>query len=217
MIRRYFEAKKLRPQKIVSTMLDLRGRQIRVCHMPAQGVKLEQGKIIRLAFQTSSHPKLSSNELLFIDSPALHQALRGGDRITFVEGKLDAQVLEVKENHDIQVVLQDSGVIHDHCMMRIPGIRLQELPSLQTADKQDIMNIAVKHKFDFVSVPGTISAKDLQEVRKCLGDAKVSVLTTVDSLEALHQFQGTLAYADGVVIVRSELGHELEPEKLVVA
>lgn len=77
-------------------------------------------------------------------------------------------------------------MLHDHGAMRIPGIRLQELPFLQLADKWDIKNIAVKHKFDFVSVPGTVSAKDLQEIRKCIGDAKISVLATVDSLEALH-------------------------------
>ena len=43
------------------------------------------------------------------------------------------------------------------------------------------------------------------------------MLAKVDSLEALHQFQGTIGYSDGVIIVRNELAYDLEPEKLMVA
>lgn len=102
--------------------------------------------------------------------------------------------------------------------MEIPGARMKELPVLKYDDEMDINEIAVKQKFDFVSVPGVVSARDLQEIKKVIqGDSKVAILAKIDSLEAVHQFQGILKYADGVIIVRNELAFELEPEKLMIA
>ena len=33
----------------------------------------------------------------------------------------------------------------------------------------------------------------------------------------MHQFEGILKYADGVVVLRNELAYELPPEKLMIA
>jgi pyruvate kinase len=51
MIKRYFEAKRLRPQKNCATMLDLRGREIRVGKVPEGGVPIEVGHIARVTNQ----------------------------------------------------------------------------------------------------------------------------------------------------------------------
>jgi len=42
-------------------------------------------------------------------------------------------------------------------------------------------------------------------------------LAKIDNLEAVHQFEGILKYADGVVVLRNELSYELQPEKLMIA
>ena len=42
-------------------------------------------------------------------------------------------------------------------------------------------------------------------------------MVKVDNLEAVHQFQMILKYADAVVIVRNELAFELPPDKLMIA
>lgn len=48
MVRRFFEAKRLRPQKNCATLLDLRGREIRVGKVLAAGLKIELGHIARV-------------------------------------------------------------------------------------------------------------------------------------------------------------------------
>jgi pyruvate kinase len=76
----------------------------------------------------------------------------------------------------------------------------------------------VKQKLDFIAVPGIVSAKDLQEIRRQIhDDSKVAILAKIDSLEGVHNFEVILKYADGVVIVRNELAFEFQPEKLMVA
>ena len=61
--------------------------------------------------------------------------------------------------------------------------------------------------------------KDLQEIKYAKGDAGVNlgILAKIDNLEAVHQFEGILKYADGVVVLRNELSYELPPEKLMIA
>ena len=50
MIRRYFEAKKLRPYKTCALMLDLRGREIRQCKTtdPPEGIRFEMGETAKV-------------------------------------------------------------------------------------------------------------------------------------------------------------------------
>ena len=50
LIRKFFEARKLRPFKTCALTLDLRGREIRACPRtePAEGVKFEMGETTRV-------------------------------------------------------------------------------------------------------------------------------------------------------------------------
>ena len=217
MIRRYFEAKRLRPQKNCATMLDLRGREIRVGKVPNGGVSIEVGHIARVTNQGFATFQPSSEDQIIINNGELCKVLRGGDKVNFADGKIEAQVLEV-QNQDIKVKFLDAGIITENSPMRVPGARLKDLPALKHEDIVDIQEIALKEKFDFVSVPGVVSAKDLQEIRQFIrGEAKLAIIAKIDSLEAVQQFQGILKYADGVIVVRNELAFELPPEKLMIA
>ena len=48
-------------------------------------------------------------------------------------------------------------------------------------------------------------------------DNKLGILAKIDNLEAVHQFNGVIKYAEGVILVRNELAFELPAEKLMVA
>ena len=68
-------------------------------------------------------------------------------------------------------------------------------------------------------VPNVTSVKDVQEIKYAKTDvgSKIGILAKIDNLEAVHQFEGILKYADGVVVLRNELSYELAPEKLMLA
>jgi pyruvate kinase len=65
----------------------------------------------------------------------------------------------------IKIKFLDNGYITENSKLQVPGSRLKELPMLTHDDIVDIKEIALKHKFDFISIPGILSAKDLQEIR----------------------------------------------------
>ena len=43
------------------------------------------------------------------------------------------------------------------------------------------------------------------------------MVARIDTIEAVHNFEGILKHADGVIILRKNLAMELEPDKLVIA
>ena len=62
------------------------------------------------------------------------------------------------------------------------------MPLLKIADKEDIENVALKCKFDYICVPNITNVKDIQEARFARGEKgeKLGVLAKIDNLEAIH-------------------------------
>jgi len=46
---------------------------------------------------------------------------------------------------------------------------------------------------------------------------KIQILAKIDTVDAVNNFQNIIKSADGVIILRNELGMELSPEKLCLA
>ena len=110
MIKRYMEARRLRPQKTCATMIDLRGREIRVGKMPdAKGIFYEVGHIAKIT-HTCFKSELCTDDLIQIDNILVHKILRGGDLINFADGKIIAMVLEVNDDQ-IKVQFKEAGHI----------------------------------------------------------------------------------------------------------
>lgn len=97
MIRKYFEAKRLRPYKTCALVLDVRGREIRCARKcePEEGVQYEMGETAMLrsdAFESGAN----KHGLIQIDNSNVPKAVRPGDDITFANGSLQAVVLETE-------------------------------------------------------------------------------------------------------------------------
>ena len=188
MIAKFFEARKLRPFKTVALSLDLHGREIRACPrtVPKEGIYYEMGTTAKVradGFLTGN----STQEVIQVDNESLPKAVRPGDNISFEGGQLNAVVLTT-EMDEIKVQFKEAGHLYGGNKVFIPGNRLSSLPILTDEDKNDIIGIAIKNRFDYLIVPNVTSVKDLQEVKYALGDAGVNIgiIAKVDNLEAVH-------------------------------
>ena len=136
--------------------------------------------------------------------------MRPGDIISFNDGELGAVVLEVSID-SVRVQFKEEGVIVPNKTIRIPGNRLSYLPILSQEDKDRIIELAVGFKMDYICVPNVTSVKDIQDVRTARTRAgeNIGIVVKIDNLEAVHQFEGILNYADAVILLRNELAFEL--------
>ena len=134
MIRKFYEAKKLRPYKTCAMMLDLSGREIRQCNAtePEEGIRFEMGETVKIREDRCVTGK-STKDIIQVDSQHMMAAVRPGDLISFEDGKLHAVVLEVAED-EIRVQFKEAGVVTQGKKVRINGSRLSQIPLLKARD-----------------------------------------------------------------------------------
>ena len=124
MIRKFFEARKLRPFKTCAMVLDLRGREIRTCERtePAEGVYFEMGETSKIR-SDEFHSGASKHECIQVDNTNLPRAVRPGDDIAFMDGNLRAVVLETEQDF-VKIQFKEAGWLKAPCSVSIPGHRL---------------------------------------------------------------------------------------------
>lgn len=129
----------------------------------------------------------TNHDCIQVDNADMPKAVRPGDIISFEDGVLQAVVLET-EVDNLLIQFKQSGTVTQSGGVHIPGQRLSQLPILQGEDKNDILAIAVKNKFDYICVPNVTSVKDVQEIKYAKGDAgaDIGILAKIDNLEAVH-------------------------------
>jgi pyruvate kinase len=100
MIRKFFEARKLRPYKLCAMVLDLRGRSIRSCPRtePAEGIYFEMGETTRIRSDEFNSGN-SKHDCIQVDNSNLPKAVRPGDNVGFNDNKLTAVVLECEADN----------------------------------------------------------------------------------------------------------------------
>lgn len=153
MIKRFFEAKRLRPYKTCALMLDVRGRDIRTSNVkddkPLEFVLGDTCKIRGDDFSV-----LSTSNILQINCPELPKMMRPQDLIYFNDGQLSAQVTDV-EIDEIKIEFRSSGSIPSYAAIKLTGAKYGQLPLLKKEDYEDIKDFAVKHRFDYICLPCT--------------------------------------------------------------
>ena len=152
----------------------------------------------------------SQDNVIIIDSVELTKAVRPGDIISFNDGNFGAVVISVDADN-VRVQFKEEGTILPDQTIRIPGHRLSSIPILRPEDKNNIIELAVGFKMDFICVPNVTSVKDIQDARNARSNEgqNIGVIAKIDNLEAVHQFTGILKHVDGVIVLRNELAFEL--------
>ena len=72
---------------------------------------------------------------------------------------------------------------------------------------------------DYLSVPFIVSGEDPLQIRELLGDfgKTIKILSKIDTLDGIQNYESILRHSDGVVFVRNEIKWELTSEKLMLA
>ena len=217
----YAEAKRLRPHKTCALMIDIRGREIRVSHYKEETQFLEFAidDVITLKTGAEEIGVASDAECLRVDCGNLPKVLRPTDVLYFDDGRLNAEVIDVDED-SVKIRFKCPGRVAPCSQIKLQGSKYEMIPILNVGDIIDLKAIYEKFPFEYVSLPVVQESKDLHEFRLSIGSniaSKIQVLAKVDNVKSLHQFENILPHADGIVIVRQDLGLELPPEKLILA
>ncbi|KAF6256496.1 pyruvate kinase [Scenedesmus sp. NREL 46B-D3] len=93
------------------------------------------------------------------------------------------------------------------------------LPLFSEYDRQAIAALGAEFEIDYINLAYTRTREDVREARlflDSLGMAHTKVLAKVETRQALLNFKGILAAADGIVMSRGNIGLDVAPEKMAL-
>ena len=144
--------------------------------------------------------------------------MKPNDVIYFDDGKVVGIVIEVSAK-EVKMEIKIGGSIKSNCNVRFTGGKHSNLELVTKEDVEDITAISRLIMIDYLAIPFCNSGADPMTVRELLGPEgqHIKVLSKIDTLEGVQQFENILSQGDGTVFVRNEIQWELPSEKLMLA
>lgn len=219
-----------------SVLLDTRGPEIRTGklrddHSGHEVISLKQGEQITL--RTSAHwqDAGSTSSDLFIDYPKLHQTVEKGSKVLLDDG---AVILTVEEVQDADKVdgsviccIDNSGELRSRAGVNLPGCET-DLPAITEKDRKDI-RYGLTKDVDFIAASFVQNAKGVREIKRYVNDTMFNdlkldpgtppplIISKIESVAALKNFNEILEESDGIMVARGDLGVEIPIQQVTNA
>lgn len=208
--------------KAVAIMQDLQGPRIRVGTLTdGHPIELVTGDSIVITTETveGNSKRVSTNYR------GLPQDVETGDTLLLDDGKLELQVISVKDTEIINRV-EVGGQLKAHKGINLPGRKIN-IPALTQKDRDDLA-FGLSHNIDYVAVSFVQSAEDIVEVRTAIESLypedetkdgpwwrnDTPIIAKLERPTALDNLDEIMEVCQGVMIARGDLGVELSPQKV---
>ena len=191
----------------ITILQDLQGPKIRVGKLEKDQFEIEQGNNIEISID-----KVIGNEKLI--SCSYNQLVvdsKIGNLILIDDGLIKLEIIEKKERSVICKIIE-GGRLKPKKGMNFPGMKLST-PAFTEDDKRN-MEIAFKHRVDYVALSFVRYAADIIELRKWMKSRGFDkpIIAKIEKPEAVENFEKILTVADGIMVARGDLGVELAPQ-----
>jgi len=193
-----------------AVMLDTKGPEIRTGDFENGKVMLEDGQ----EFILTSEDVIGNNTISAVTYKRLPQELKAGDTVLIDDGKIRMTVLETTET-EIRCRVENGGQIGNHKGINIPMISLN-MEYLSTKDKDDLI-FGIEKDVDYIAASFVRKADDVKQLRSFLeshGGNKIRIISKIENLEGIENFEEILELSDGIMVARGDMGVEVDFERL---
>lgn len=192
----------------VAILQELRGPDLRCGEM-------EEGTVLA----TDSEVTITTRRLvgnatrLSTTYKSLPVDVRPGAAILLHGGRIRLDVLTTSDN-EVRCKVVRGGVLPGNAGMHLPDTEVSS-PAVTSRDARDLA-LGLEENIDFVAISFVRSAEDIRKVRRTLDrhGCTVRIIARIEKPEAVTHFDEILAEADGILIARSALAIEMEPERI---
>ena len=198
-------------------LLDTKGPEIRTGMLANGGpVMLEAGAEITL---TTDYEFKGDASKIAVSYPDLAKDVSPGSKILCADGSVTLTVLECDTaNGEVKCRLENSAKLGERKNMNLPGV-VVNLPTITEKDRHDLLEWGVKNNVDFIAASFVRKGSDIEYIRSVLGDfaKNVSIISKVENMEGLDNFNDIVEKSDGVMVARGDLGMEIRMEQIFLA
>lgn len=193
-----------------AVMLDTKGPEIRLGNFENGKVELKDGD----KFILTVEDVLGTKEKASISYKGLPNCININNDILIDDGKVNLAVESYTQNEIVCRVLS-GGVISDKKSINVPNIKL-DMEYLSERDKDDLL-FGIKNDVDFISASFVRRKSDVTDLRKFLdynGGQKIKIISKIENIEGVENFDEILEASDGIMVARGDMGVEVEYTRL---
>ena len=189
----------------LAIMLDTKGPEIRIGTVPGGSLEIITGQKITL---TRPSQKKEADQII-LTPENVFDCLKKGDILLFDDGYITTEVIEITPT-DLKLEAKNSGVLKNQKGVNIPGVKVP-LPAMTQEDKASI-TFGCLHDIDIIAASFIRSEEHVQEIRNLLkenGKADICLISKIEDVQGVENFDRILAASDGIMVARGDLGVEM--------
>ena len=192
-------------------LADLQGPKLRVGVMKEDVVVNVGDEII---FSTGA-PFEGTKERVYMTYETFPQDAKPGERILLDDGKLIFEVVSTDQKSEVKARVVQGGPLKSKKGVNLPNTKIS-LPALTEKDIEDAL-FAIKQQVDWIALSFVRNAEDLIELEELIkehSDHKIPIIAKIEKPEAVENIDKIVAYCDGLMVARGDLGVEVPAEEV---
>lgn len=195
--------------KEVGILGDLQGPKIRLVHFEIP-IEVENGKEIII----STKPSKNNKNIISTSYANLAKDVKAGERILIDDGMVEMRVIKSLNDTDVLCEVIRGGILKSRKGINLPDTNITTA-SLTPKDIDDIKFI-IKHNLDFVALSFVRYKEDIINFKKVMAElnSSIPIIAKIEKPEALHNIEGIIKAAYGIMVARGDLGVEIPAEKV---
>lgn len=193
--------------KPVAILVDLQGPKIRLAKFADGAHDLARGDI----FTITTDDVEGTRERVGTTYKGLPGDCKSGDRILIDDGKVTVEVIEVKGN-DVVTIVIEPGQVSNNKGINLPGVAVS-VPAMSEKDIEDL-KWGLEVGADFIALSFVRSAKDILDVHRIMDQVgkRIPVIAKIEKPQAVDNLEEIVDVFDGIMVARGDLGVELPIE-----
>lgn len=192
-------------------LADLQGPKLRVGVMKEDVVVNEGDEII---FATGERFE-GTKDRVYMTYATFPQDCKPGERVLLDDGKLIFEVVSSDNKTEVLARVIQGGPLKSKKGVNLPNTNISQ-PALTEKDIEDAL-FAIKHKVDWIALSFVRHAEDLMQLEELIrnnSEYKIPIIAKIEKPEAVANIDKIVAYCDGLMVARGDLGVEVPAEEV---
>ena len=143
------------------------------------------------------------------------QDAKPGERILLDDGKLIFEVLSTDKKSEVKAKVVQGGPLKSKKGVNLPNTNISQ-PALTEKDIEDAI-FACSLEVDWMALSFVRHAEDLMQLEELIkehSDHKIPIIAKIEKPEAVENIDKIVAYCDGLMVARGDLGVEIPAEEV---
>ena len=190
---------------------DLQGPKLRVGMMKEE-VVVSPGDVITFC---TGKEFMGTKKRVYMNYDKFANDVKAGERILLDDGKLIFEVTATNGQNEVKAKVIQGGPLRSRKGVNLPNTNIS-LPALTKKDKEDAI-FAISQEVDWIALSFVRHAEDLKELQAIIeahSEYKIPIIAKIEKPEAVENIDKIVAYCDGLMVARGDLGVEVPAEEV---